>query len=409
MNVNNPIAVLLASLSASSTTVATAFYQGRVYKTDENGREIERLRHLRLLSPDIRDAYQLRGSFRAFLNSALNTERLFSMGADIGGQFQQLSKLVDEHSIAFQEGRDSDCERYEVEVRETIGSISDSIEDELIMLQAQASTRFAAVSTIAEKRRQNEHYLKRTQRIVDILENLHFSDLGEQLEGHEDLHLSFRSLLTDRLPAFRQSFLSIMEVLQKYLYEFRQVEQRAKLVRLFDLLFTRNPSWTPRQWDEVADPAEWLRCSASIKMHAHPDIDASGTDEYFADIAKTIPDSISFKTKSTRVRGYVEDDPGNEDIEMPTSPLRLAIGAFYTEASQSEGISACAWWLANPSLIAGIPEDIWLLRVLAEDDNKGGDGRWLLEMKSAPHPEFSGNLLIHDAIVKKSPKAVVHA
>lgn len=409
MNVNNPVAVLLASLSASSTTVATAYYQGRVYKTEENAREIERLRHLRLLSPDIRDAFQLRGSFRTFLNSALNTERLFSMGADIGGQFEQLDKLVSEHSIAFQEGRDADCERYEVEVRETIGAISDSIEDELITLQAQASTRFAAVSTVAEKRRQNEHYLKRTQRIVDILENLHYSDLEDQLEGHEDLHLSYRSLLTERMPAFRQSFLSIMEVLQKYLYEFRQVEQRAKLLRSFNLLFTRNPSWTPKDWDEVTDPAEWMRCAAPIKIQTHPDIDASGTDDYFVEIAGTISETSPLKNRTTRAQGYVEEESGNEEVSMPESPLRVAISTYYEEASQSDGISACDWWLANPSLVDGIPANVWLLRVLAEDDNKGGDGYWLLEMKSDPHIEFSGNLLIKDAIVKKSPKSTAYA
>ena len=179
----DPVLTLLAKLSASSKTVAEAYYQGRVHKTEENFRDIERLRHLRLLSPDIRDAFQLRASFRHFLNAALNTERLFSMGANIGGYFQRLSDLVEGHSVAYQEGRDADCERYEVETREAISDIADAIDDELIILQAQVSTRFAAVSTIAEKKRQNLHYQKRTQQLVNLLESFHFSDIGEQLAG----------------------------------------------------------------------------------------------------------------------------------------------------------------------------------------------------------------------------------
>jgi hypothetical protein len=116
----DPVATLLAKLGLCSDTISAAYYQGRIHKTDENARDIERLRQLRLLSPDIRDAFQLRASFRQFLNVVLNTERLFSIGANIGGYFQRLAKLVEEHSIAFQEGRDADYERYEVETREAI-------------------------------------------------------------------------------------------------------------------------------------------------------------------------------------------------------------------------------------------------------------------------------------------------
>ena len=205
MSNQDPVAMLLAKLAASSDIISAAYYQGRIHKSDENVRGIERLRQLRLLSPDIRDAFQLRASFRHFLNAALNTERLFSMGANIGGYFQRLANLVEEHSIAFQEGRDADCERYEVEIREAISDIADAIDDELIILQAQVATRFAAVSTIAEKKRQNLHYQQRTQELVNLLESFHFSDIGEQLEGHEELALSFRALLADRIPAFRES------------------------------------------------------------------------------------------------------------------------------------------------------------------------------------------------------------
>ena len=268
----DPVLALLAKLSASSKTIAEAYYQGRVHKNEENFRDIERLRQLRLLSPDIRDAFQLRASFRHFLNAALNTERLFSMGANIGGYFQRLADLVEGHSVAYQEGRDADCERYEVETREAISDIADAIDDELIILQAQVSTRFAAVSTIAEKKRQNLHYQKRTQQLVNLLESFHFSDIGEQLAGHEELALSFKSLLADRIPAFRESLWTILDTLNQYLFEFRKIEERAKRVRAFALHLNRNPDWEPKAWDEVAEPADWLRCATPLEIQTHPDV-----------------------------------------------------------------------------------------------------------------------------------------
>lgn len=400
MSAIDPVSTLLAKLNTSSSTIAAAYYQGRIHKTDENARDIERLRQLRLLSPDIRDAYQLRASFRHFLNTALNTERLFSMGANIGGYFQRLANLVDEHSIAFQEGRDVDCERYEVETREAISDIADAIDDELIILQAQVATRFAAVSTIAEKKRQNLHYQERTQQLVNLLESFHFSDIGDQLAGHEELALSFKSLLSERIPAFRESLWSILDLLNQYLFEFRKIEERAKRVRAFALHLNRNPDWEPKAWDEATKPEDWLQCSTPIQIQSHPDVAAPELEELLAEIARTIPASAGEKNKTTRPTGHIEEESGNEEIKPPEAPIRKAIRLYFKDARKSElGISARAWWSANPVIMGEVQEDIWLLRVLAEHDNKGQDGKWTLRLDSKPHPDFSGNVLINDVII----------
>lgn len=402
MSINDPVATLLAKLNTSSSTIAEAYYQGRVHKTENNARDIERLRQLRLLSPDIRDAYQLRASFRHFLNAALNTERLFSMGANIGGYFQRLDNLVSEHSIAFQEGRDIDCERYEVETREAISDIADAIDDELIILQAQVATRFAAVSTIAEKKRQNLHYQARTQHLVNLMESFHFSDIGEQLAGHEELALSFKSLLSERIPAFRESLWSILDLLNQYLFEFRKIEQRAKSVRAFALHLNRNPDWVPKDWDEVTNPEEWLQFATPINIQSHPDVIAPESEELLTEIARTIPSNAGERNKTARPTGRIEEDSGNEEISAPVSPIRKAIRLYYKEAMKSgEGISARAWWAANPINLGGVQEDIWLLRVLAENDNKGQAGKWAIQLDSKPHPDFDGNVLIHDVIVSR--------
>lgn len=398
----DPVMALLAKLSASSGTIATAYYQGRVHKTDENARDIERLRQLRLLSPDIRDAYQLRASFRHFLNAALNTERLFSMGANIGGYFQRLAKLVDEHSIAYQEGRDADCERYEVETRDAISDIADAIDDELIILQAQVATRFAAVSTIAEKKRQNLHYQQRTQQLVDLLESFHFSDISSQLSGHEELALSFRALLADRIPAFRESLWGILELLNQYLFEFRKIEDRARHVRAFALHLNRNPDWAPKPWDEAADPVVWLKNAVPLNLRAHPDVLVVASDAFLAEVARTIPNAVGEKSRASRPAGQISEAAGNEDVAPPPSPIRKAVRRYFKEAQKSEkGVLARDWWLTNPLMLNGVREDIWVLRVLLEHDNKGKDASWSLRLVSRPHPDFDGNVLINDVMVSR--------
>lgn len=402
MSDHDPVTTLLAKLNQSSSTISAAYYQGRIHKMDEIARDIERLRQLRLLSPDIRDAFQLRASFRQFLNTTLNTDRLFSMGANIGGYFQRLAKLVEEHSIAFNEGRDADCERYEVETREAISDIADAIDDELIILQAQVATRFAAVSTLAEKKRQNIHYQQRTQQLVNLLENFHFSDIGEQLEGYEELALSFKSLLSDRIPAFRESLLSILELLNQYLFEFRRIEERAKRVRAFALHLSRNPDWVPKAWDEAADPVDWLKCSTPLPIKSSPDVSAPEAEEELAAIARTISATVDVRNKTTRPLGQIDASPDSPVLDIPEPPIRKAVRAYFKESGKSiPGISARNWWAANPIMLNGIKEEIWLLRVLAEHDNKGKAGKWVFRLASKQDKVFDGNILIKDVIVSK--------
>lgn len=407
MSDNDQVKILLDKLYAARETISAAYHQGRIHKTEENARDIERLRQLRLLSPDIRDAFQLRATFRQFLNVTLNTERLFSMGANIGDYFKRLTHLVEEHSIAFQEGRDEDCERYEYEAREAISDIADAIDDELTILHAQVETRFAAVSTIAEKKRQNLHYQQRTQMLVNLLENFHFSDISDQLHRHEDLALSFKSLLSDRIPAFRESLISILGLLNQYLFEFRQIEDRTRRVRAFALHLNRNPDWAPKAWEDVADPHEWLKCATPLSLQYHPDVGDQASESILTEIALTIAATPSARVKVVRPAGVIEDGPPNELIKPPEVPIRKAVRAYFKEAKASEyGISARKWWATNPSMMGNVREDIWLLRVLAEHDNKGKSGEWALRTVHVQNEMFDGNLLIRDVIVSRSKSHV---
>jgi len=399
----DPVLDLMSILKASSETISIAYYQGRIYKTEENAHDIERLKQFRLLSPDIRDAYKLRSSFRQFLNTTLNNARLFAVGANVSEYFDRLEKAVAGHSIAYAEGNDVNCEQYEVVIREVISDIADAIDDDLRVLQAQTASHFAAVSTLAEKIQQNNHYQRRTQNLVNLLETFHFSDIGEQLEGHEELALSFRSLLASKIPTFRNQLLSILEVLNHYLFEFRKIEDRVKKVQAMALHLNRNPTWAPKAWDEVLDPQEWLMCATPLKIASSPDISAQESEEFLAEISRTIPRVASDRNTIARPLGLMEDDvSANSTVRAPESPIRKAVRMYFKEAKTSEaGLSAREWWAANPIVLGGIKEEFWLLRVLAEHDNKGKSGAWSLRLFATQDQEFDGNVLINDVRVSK--------
>jgi len=395
------VEIFLSRLFKCAGTVSTTYYNTRVVKTDENASDIELLRQIRLLSPDIRDTFQLRSSFRQFLNTALSTERLFAIGANVGGYFARLEKLVVEHSLAIQDGRDVAAEQYEMEIREAISDIADSIDDELTILHAMVATKFAAVSTIAEKRRQNLHYQDRTSKLVNLLENFHFADFADQLAGNEDLALSFRALLEDRIPTFREKLKAVLQQLQQYLFEFRKIEDRARLIRSFALHLNRNPDWTPKNWDEAASPPEWVGLAAPMSLASHPDVAQPESEEVLREIAAGIPASAEMRIER-RPPGQLVEETSETIIVVAQSPLKKAVRAFFTEATESpEWISARRWWLEHPSMPTSIGEDVWLLRLVSEDEREGRAGLWNFRRVEHPHPVFDGNVLIHDVLAAR--------
>ena len=404
MSSQTAVEIFLSRLYKCAGTVSTTYYNTRIIKTDENASDIELLRQIRLLSPDIRDTYQLRSSFRQFLNSALSTERLFAIGANVGGYFARLEKLVAEHSLAIQDGRDIAAEQYEVEIREAISDIADSIDDELTILHAMVATKFAAVSTIAEKRRQNLHYQDRTSKLVSLLENFHFADFADQLAGNEDLALSFRALLEDRIPTFREKLKAVLQQLQQYLFEFRKIEDRTRLVRSFALHLSRNPDWTPKNWDDVASPPEWIGLAAPVELAAHPDVSQPESEEMLRTIAASIPSSAEIRIER-RPAGQLVEEVTETIVVVAQSPLKKAVRAFFNEAANStEWISARRWWLEHPSMTASIGEDVWLLRLISEDEREGRSAKWIFRRVERPDPVFDGNVQIHDVMAaRKGP------
>lgn len=401
MSNHTAVEIFLSRLFKCAGTVSTTYYNTRVVKTDENASDIELLRQIRLLSPDIRDTFQLRSSFRQFLNTALSTERLFAIGANVSGYFARLEKLVAEHSLAIQDGRDVAAEQYEMEIREAISDIADSIDDELTILHAMVATKFAAVSTIAEKRRQNLHYQDRTSKLVNLLENFHFADFADQLAGNEDLALSFRALLEDRIPTFREKLKVVLKQLQQYLFEFRKIEDRARLVRSFALHLNRNPDWTPKNWDEAASPPEWVGLAAPMSLASHPDVAQPESEEVLREIAAGIPASAEMRIER-RPAGQLVEETSETIVVVTQSPLKKAVRAFFTEAAESpEWISARRWWHEHPSMTTSIGEDVWLLRLVSEDEREGRAGLWNFRRVEHPHPVFDGNVLIHDVLAAR--------
>lgn len=108
--------------------------------------------------------------------------------------------------------------------------------------------QFANVSTLAEKRRQNEFYLKRAKRIGETMALLESENLLGTLTGPsllKPLLAVYQHQVLVRLPQWRATHMDITAVLKAYLYRLRQVEPNARRIRALAHFLRKDPDYQP--------------------------------------------------------------------------------------------------------------------------------------------------------------------
>jgi hypothetical protein len=402
------VLTLIGRLHAYQDLVSLAYHNGELVKDETNARGVEHLQQHKVLIPRSLETFTLHTTLRRFFEAALNVERMYRSGADIGQAFERLDTLADALFVASHEGRAEDKERLEDESLQSIYEISDNLAAELGHLRALVENRFAAVGTLAEKVRQNAYYIGRTEKLVDAIELFTMSDLGERIQSQTpfaNVAPMFTSQLLDRLPSFRHNLLGILRILQAYLFEFRSIEERTKRVRSMWLFLQRHPLYEPRDWANEPHPPDWLKKAPGIQLKASPSVrDPAYTDDLTAIAREILPPEVRLPV--TRERGsLLLDDEDEEVIVLTPKAYQLAITAMLSECQQSGGsLSALSWFRDHPNDTGGMPPSLWLQCVL-EEAYRPKAARMGLKIVSddVPFEVFDGNALVRDVTISVVP------
>lgn len=397
------VQLILERLHQSSDIIAEAFDNNRIVATEENSKRITLLIQQRILTPDIYDTFQLRYSMRQFLNAVLNTNKLMDSNTDFSISFNRLDEYVNRHHDAFLESRDEDRQNYQVYIRDLINGIAGSIADELLHISSLVNSKFATVTTIAEKMKENEWYMNRATSILNLLETFSFSDIEQRLIGHRDLELSYDLLLKSRMIQFIETFRLILSKLDKYKYEFRKIEAQAKLLRKFSTHLNRYPDWTPNDWSSNEELSDWMCVANPVKLSFYPDVNDSSSENLLVNIALNLPASktISIYTRK-RPFGILLDMDDAPVIQKEFSALEIAVNAYMDLAtSTKEGMSARDWWINNPSMLNKVTEEYWVHRILSERLNRKVGPEVRIELVFKESEDFDGNVKVSDIVVSQ--------
>lgn len=399
----------LETLHRQRELVAAAYHRGNVTRSDGLGtaRGIYELHQHRTLVPYTQDSFRLASSLIRHLDEVLQKEQMYAaVGGNIGELVERLNLLIDDTVKAHLEGRTEDADSYVDHFNNAVFELADSISNALQYLRMLADNRFANVSTLAEKRRQNEYYVGRAEKISDALKAMATSGIVDILSENsacEPLAVAFRHQIWDRLPEWRASLLDITDILKSYLYRLRQVEPAARKFRAFSLFLKRNPDYVAPNVDEMADLPAWAERAAPLHLRARSDLNDSGTQEMLVEIAKSIPAAQAPIKRVPRV-GSLQPDDGWHDkvIEIKLNAYQSALKCFLLEVPEAEEMLSALDWKRRHTEFTKLPDDIWMLCVLYEFGlNRKRHQHYRVERIEAPAPVLAGNIVVRDIHVRR--------
>lgn len=385
--------------------IADTYCEGALGLTEQNQKSVRRLQQFRVMRPEgSRDeSFRLGITLSKHLDEVFQRLRNYTVSSNWADQIHRLSKLVEEYSIARDEGRIDDQENYLSDFDGAAFEISEEVESLLMHARMSTENNFANVQTYKEKLRQNEHFLtlmKKVDNTLNSLQDRAFLDLLESSLAFEPLSIVYYRHIVDRLHGWGAILLDITSVLKAFLNKEREIGQVAKRIRSMGLFLQKNPGYQPRDAEEYPYIPDWAYLSSGIAITASPDLSRDEVSESLIETARTIP-SLNAAPRRVRSAGVLIEDQSVEVMEVKVTPVEAAIINYLKAANVShKPVSAIEFLAATPELESIDPKISLLCLMSTIDSRKNAgapliDGLTITRMTEAEDPR-SGNVLVWD-------------
>lgn len=389
---------LLQAMAQHGDLIAEAYFSGSVAADAGRQRALNQLKQLKVLSNRGGEGYRLSTRLSQFIDGALNSDRMRRLDTDLGSWVDLLEQQIALYHDAYAEDRLEDCDHFLSEVERLVFDLAETLEDNTTYLLMLVNSRFASVRTLSEKKRQNAFYISRLEKLVGTISLLQPAHLLDIADPHESLQGLIDRHLIRTLPGHRQRLEGILDTLKEFLFQLRQIEARARLVRGFAFFLRQNPDYAPQDWCEREQiPAQWNRISG-MTLRAHADtLDRSLESELIAIAQKIRTDSEALlaKRKERSLNPVSVVRPLKRRVELP--PYRQRLRQLFDHARESPDTAVSALAYRNRHRVEVDPP-IWLSCVLSEGIRRKGlkQGFDFEFVRSERDDGFTGNLRIRD-------------
>jgi hypothetical protein len=357
---------LFKALANHGELIAEAYFNGVVYKDNQNQRVLNQLKQLKVLVNHNPDSYRVAGRLSQFIDSALSSDRVRRLDTDLASWIETLEQQIGLYQDASYENRVDDCDTYLAEIERLVFDLSDNLEENTRYLLMLVNSRFANVRTLAEKQKQNTFYISRLEKLVNAISALQPQVLLELVEDQPEIYALLDQQLIRLLPVYQQRLQDILDKLKVFLFELRQIEARAQLVQGFAFFLQQNQNYQPQDWSERDHiPEHWNQIKPLALMAYADPLDQSLADDFIEIVQKIRLDTESVLTKQkNRLLNPVSLNPPNKmTLDLPLYRKHTARYFDWVLRHQDQSISAVAFY---KSFVSDIDPSIWLSCVLNE-------------------------------------------
>jgi hypothetical protein len=394
---------LFKALATHGELIAEAYFNGVVYKDNQNQRVLNQLKQLKILVNHNADGYRVAGRLGQFIDSALSSDRVRRLDTDLASWIDTLEQQIGLYQDALAENRVEDGDSYFVEIERLVFDLSDTLEENTRYLLMLVNSRFANVRTLAEKQKQNTFYISRLEKLVNAITALQPELLLELVEDQPLLYALLDQQLIRLLPIYQQRMQDILNKLKVFLFELRQIEARAQLVQGFAFFLQQNQNYQPQDWSEIEQIPEHWNQVKPLTLFAYADPFDNTLTEDLIDIAQKIRrdnHDLSTKPQQRAINAVSLNSPVRHILELPL--YRKHTTRYFERVLRNPGqtISAIAFYKV---FVNDIEPSIWLSCVLNE---------WLRRQQSNKHLQleliqtginhnasFSGNKKVQDIVL----------
>lgn len=400
----NGVELLIQRLKENDNLIAEAYYHGNIFQDDKNKLNVNILFQHKALIKRESQSYTVHLKLREFLDISLNKERLYRVNTDFAVLFERLVNLLNDLYDAYHDGYISKAENYESEIQYAINEIFETIHENISQLRYMTENHFGTATTFSEKKRQNEYYLNRTEKMVEaigVFSQSEWMEYGGRIftdNAFVNIAPTFRDQLQNKLSSFRQKLNDILEILKKYLYEFRQIEKQTSKLRKMWAYLERHPDYEFQNYSENPNPPLWLWKSIAIVARGYPEI-RSEYAESLAEIAERIPQKKKHEVKVKRQRGAIAQNEPVEDIYLEKKPYQRFIEQMCTDCiHNNQPLSVRIWYQNHSDEMKAVGSiDVWLQSVL---ETFGHENvlypNIIAKSTESIIPKWTGNILVED-------------
>jgi len=341
---------------------------------------------------------RLSRSLHSHLDDVMRKRRSYRAGENFSGQVEMLEKIIASCEDAMRENHFERQCQLEDEFRHAAESLAQGIDETLTHLRAEVDNEFGDLPSFAEKSRQNQHYTKRVEETIDALALIADSrivdrfDAQPMLEEQERIH---RRELLDRIPKWRQAFMTISEVLGRHVHTLRRVDPEAKALRRLSLHMRNNRSYEMPDDPQDDHIQNWMLAAMPLAIMTHPDVHDVDQEDMIADVVASLPALARTRSSKRKPGILVEDDDEPTSFIIRRPQWRIVFDDMVREASV-ERISARS---VHARTQTGTSLDIWLIYVAATCAAARSEAGLRHETVIEPHGPLDGLLRMKDVVL----------